>query len=452
MHISIPVDQSCEFINVTPVNPLISKCQIKVCWVGETPNRNRSVITKDVARQMANSLPGCPIVGFYNAVEGDFEEHNRTIKISNGKFEISDSTFPYGFVDMHAKVWFQKFLDDGVVEREYLMTEGYIWTGQFPESQRIIDLGNNQSMELDEKTLNATWTKDNNGKPQFFIINEAIISKLCILGENIEPCFEGAQITKVQFALDDEFQTRIYSMAQELKDFLNEGGTSSMPNEETIVETVETVVEEPVVEETVVEEPVVEEPVTEPVVEEPVVEEPTIEEPVVTENVTEDGQTQFNENTENSTSIEEVTVEEPAVNYNLEEIPEYVSLATDYAALQQRCSALEADMNELTNELNTLRGFKAQVDRAAKENMINSFSMLSEIDKADVMANIDTYSLDEIEAKLAVICVRNRVNFAQEEPTNTNTSSVTFNLDSDMSDDNSAPAWIKAVRETQQRL
>ena len=84
--------------------------------------------------------------------------------------------------------------------------------------------------------------------------------------------------------------------------------------------------------------------------------------------------------------------------------------------------------------------------------MINSFSMLSEIDKADVMANIDTYSLDEIEAKLAVICVRNRVNFAQEEPTNTNTSSVTFNLDSDMSDDNSAPAWIKAVRETQQRL
>ena len=345
MHISIPVDQSCEFINVTPVNPLISKCQIKVCWVGETPNRNRSVITKDVARQMANSLPGCPIVGFYNAVEGDFEEHNRTIKISNGKFEISDSTFPYGFVDMHAKVWFQKFLDDGVVEREYLMTEGYIWTGQFPESQRIIDLGNNQSMELDEKTLNATWTKDNNGKPQFFIINEAIISKLCILGENIEPCFEGAQITKVQFALDDEFQTRIYSMAQELKDFLNEGGTSSMPNEETIVETVETVVEEPVVEETVVEEPVVEEPVTEPVVEEPVVEEPAIEEPVVTENVTEDGQTQFNENTENSTSIEEVTVEEPAVNYNLEEIPEYVSLATDYAALQQRYSALEADMN-----------------------------------------------------------------------------------------------------------
>jgi hypothetical protein len=55
---------------------------------------------------MANSLPGCPIVGFYNESKGDFEEHNRIIDISNGKFEIKDTTRPYGFVDLNAKVWF----------------------------------------------------------------------------------------------------------------------------------------------------------------------------------------------------------------------------------------------------------------------------------------------------------------------------------------------------------
>ena len=60
-------------------------------------------------------------------------------------------------------------------------------------------------MELDEKTLNAFWSKDIKGKPQFFIINEAIISKLCILGEEKEPCFEGSSITKAQFSLDEEF-------------------------------------------------------------------------------------------------------------------------------------------------------------------------------------------------------------------------------------------------------
>ena len=225
MHTSIRLETPCEPINITPLNPLISKCQIKVCYVGDEPNRNKSVITKDVARQIANSLPGSPIVGYYNEMEGDFEEHNREISISNGKFRVKDGTRPYGFVDLGAKVWFQKFLDDGVNEHEYLMTEGYLWTGQYPESKRVIDKGNNQSMELDDKIINAYWTKDGNGKPQFFIINEAIVSKLCILGEEIEPCFEGSSITKVQFSFEDEFKEQLFSMMNELKELLSKGGT-----------------------------------------------------------------------------------------------------------------------------------------------------------------------------------------------------------------------------------
>jgi hypothetical protein len=106
MHISIPVDQSCEFLNITPINPLISKCQIKVCYVGEDPNRNKSIITKEVAREMANSLPGCPIVGFYNREAADFESHNQGLQIRDGQLVIEDETIPYGFVDLNAKVWF----------------------------------------------------------------------------------------------------------------------------------------------------------------------------------------------------------------------------------------------------------------------------------------------------------------------------------------------------------
>ena len=33
----------------------------------------------------------------------------------------------------------QIFLDDDAIEREYLVTEGYLWTGQYPECQRIIN-------------------------------------------------------------------------------------------------------------------------------------------------------------------------------------------------------------------------------------------------------------------------------------------------------------------------
>jgi hypothetical protein len=107
-HISVPKDNKCEFINVTPVNPLISKCQIKVCYVSNEPNRNRSIITKEVATKMAQTLPGCPIVGFYNEEIEDFEGHNQEIVVNEetGTIEFRSTTVPYGFVDMNPKVWF----------------------------------------------------------------------------------------------------------------------------------------------------------------------------------------------------------------------------------------------------------------------------------------------------------------------------------------------------------
>jgi len=47
-------------------------------------------------------------------------------------------------------------------------------------------------MKLNPESVKGTWTKSKNGSEKFFIINEAIIENLCILGENVEPCFEGS--------------------------------------------------------------------------------------------------------------------------------------------------------------------------------------------------------------------------------------------------------------------
>src|SRR5574344_878392 len=99
------------------------------------------------------------------------------------------------------------------------MTEGYVWTEVYPESKRILAGNNGQSMELSNQNLKGSWTADDNGNPQFFIINEALISKLCILGEDVEPCFEGASITgQFSLSLDDDFKTKLFTMMQELKD------------------------------------------------------------------------------------------------------------------------------------------------------------------------------------------------------------------------------------------
>lgn len=427
---SIRIKNTVELINITPVNPLISKCQIKVCYVSDEPNRNKSIITKEVAYGIANSLPGSPIVGYYNEEKQDFEGHNRSLAISNGKIVMKDETRPYGFVDLNAKVWFEKFLDNGV-EHEYLMTEGWIWTGQYPESKRIVDKGNNQSMELDDKIIDAYWTKDYNGKQQFFIINEAIISKLCVLGEDVEPCFEGANITKeVKFSLEDDFKNKMFSLMEEMKNIL-EGGASTMENTEMLenVEEVSTPTEESnptEFEEVVVGEPAVEET---PEAEEPAAEEG---EPAATEEPVEEG--------------EPAVEEEPApATYNLNDIVEYQTLMTQYNELQNNYNALVATNESLDTEVKSLRAFKATIDKKEKESMINSFYMLSDADKADVIANIDTYSVDEIEAKLSIICVRNKVSFDLEEDNKSNNGPVVYNFQ-DCPDDSAVPAWVKSLQ------
>ena len=155
---------------------------------------------------MGRKLPGSPIVGYFNHEINDFEGHNREIIVRDGKFAIVDTTRPYGFVPTNANVWFQKFNDEGV-EREYLVTDVYIWTSVYPESKRILENGNNHSMELNEENQSGFWTKDDKTNERIFIYNEALIEKLCVLGENVEPCFEGAQFSS-QFSLENnqEFQ------------------------------------------------------------------------------------------------------------------------------------------------------------------------------------------------------------------------------------------------------
>ena len=479
------MDTPIEFINITPINPLISKCQIKVCYVGEEPNRNGSIITKEVARGMANSLPGSPIVGFFNEDKQDFEEHNRVIDISNGEFKIKDTTRPYGFVDLNAKVWFQKFLDDGQNEHEYMMTEGWLWTGQYPECKRIIDKGNNHSMELDEGTLDATWSKNKNNEPLFFIINEAIISKLCILGENNEPCFEGSSIKAptIQFALEEGFKEQLFSMINELKDLLNKGGEKvftrySVEIGDTLWNALYDHVKDQYSIESVCEDgeqkfavltadnkyyrlnftmldDAIEFAESVNLIEDYTPEaEPQFDASAV-EQYAQSRQQELEKNQNNEGKVDK---------YNLEEIQEYVELNNRYSELTNNYNTLNENYTTLSNDysvakeritnletqIQELTSFKKGIEKAEKQKMIDSFYMLSDEDKKDVVENIDTYSLDDIEAKLSIICVRNKVSFNLDDNNKNKGTDVTLNLNG--AGDDNTPAWVKAIRAVAQEM
>ena len=468
MNRSIPKGSHLEFVNIQPLNPLISKCEIKVLYTGK--NRNRSFISKEVATKMANSLPGTPIVGQYFYQTGDFGDHGEEELVIDDKgIRFIKSTVPYGFVATDAKVWWQNFVDKDGVEREYLLTEGYLWTGRYPDCKRIIEKGNHQSMELDRDSLvgewskiSGEWSKFENDEHEYFIISDAVFSALCILGEEVEPCFEGANITKkggIMYSLDrDEFKEKMLDFMADLKDALNnlgyEGGKQvenlNNPTIETpVVETPEgEIITEPVAEETVVEE-VVETP-------ESIEGAEAAEGEESSEGVEEDfakkkEEGEANEEDSNSedkkeSKSEEEDDKEKKKNYSLEEVVEYQELLTKYAELEGQFNAISEELNSIKPEYNKLKEKAIEAEEKAKEDMIDSFYMLSEEDKAEVRANKANFSLEDIEAKLSVICVRKKVNFDLEESSknedNTETPITTFNV-GDSHD--ATPAWLRAV-------
>ena len=441
MHQSIATINAPEFINLEPldINPLMSKCEIKVLYLGE--NRNRSYISKEVATEMAKTLRGAPIVGYYKEEKDDFADHGEQIIFDDEGIKFNCLTKPYGFVSPDAQVWFQEFEDTddfgNKIKREYLMTTGFLWTEQFEESKRVIEKGNNQSMELDEKTLDGHWSTNVNNGMEFFIINDAIFSKLCILGEDVEPCFEGATITaptvsKTFTKVDDNFRQTLFTMMQDLK-FALEGGKNMEIEERKEIE--ENTLEETAnVEESsmeTIEE--VEENTEEDNSVSDIVEDETPSEELANENSEEDSIDTTIE--ENENSLEEEASEESSIS-----IDEYNLLKNSY--------------DELTEKYNELVAFKDAIELKEKESLIDSFYMLSEEDKKDVKENINKYSKDEIEAKLSVICVRNKVNFDQDTSDKNdnkveeeNSAITTFNLNDNES--SSIPAWVSACINTQ---
>ena len=463
MHQSFATIDSPEFINLQPldINPLMSSCEIKVLYIGE--NRNRSYITKEVATEMSKTLRGAPIVGYYRQDKEDFADHGEKVTIDDQGIKFECMTVPYGFVSPDAKVWFQKFedVDDlgNTVVREYLMTTGFLWTGQFPECKCAVEGdGKPHSMELDGNSLNGEWSKNINEDMEFFIINDAVFSKLCILGEDVEPCFEGSSITapKVSstFNLDDDFKQTLFSMMQDLK-FALEGGQETMVlenTEKTLDKTNESVVTEfenvsegqsensDVTTQTEFEKKEDEKKEKAPA--------DNKESEVPAEKKKEDEEYKKCEKKdyEKKEEEKEAPAQTSADEKKDEEKKEEKKFSLEeYSALEEKITSLQKEYAELETKYQALVAFKNEVEEEKKDALINSFYMLSDEDKKDVVENKAQYSLEDIEAKLSVICVRKKVNFELED--NTTDVATTFNLNDAKTE--SLPAWINAVKNTQ---
>lgn len=485
-NISFPTISKPEFIEITPCNDLISKCEIKVLYVGE--NRNLSYISKEVAAKMANTLPGTPIVAAFDPEKNDFSGHGHVITIEDGETKVSCTTVPYGFVAPDAKVWFQKFIDVDAfgeqVEREYLMTTGYLWTGQYPEIQKAISEGLPQSMELSEKT-DGYWATENNSGIDFFIINDTSFTKLCILGSDVEPCFEGASVTAPdisrEFAANDScpaFVKRLLEMKKELSFALESKGGSVMPkandlaidfeedagaatdSEGSVVEETEESSQEESSENT--------EPETVPE-EEPIVSAPenlsinTDDEESPRKSLfakdeekkkcyKEDEKKKCYKEDEKKKCYKEDEEEKVVEEDNepmMDEEEEEKKKPSSQHQLQEKLDFVKSELHKALEELDSLRAFKLEIENQRKDAEIAKYYMLSEEDKADIIKNKSSYSLEEIKSKLALLYVEKNVDFSTLTDSSESEAPVeesfvtTFSLDSEPDMNFNVSPWVQ---------
>ena len=435
MHQSVATIDSPEFLNLQPldVNPLMSRCEIKVFYVGA--NRNHTFISEEVATEIGKTLRGAPIVGYYRDTKEDFTDHGEKVIIDDEGVKFECQTIPYGFVSPDAKVWFQNFEDnDGMgntVVHKYLMTTGYLWTSQFPESSLPVNQGRPQSMELQNESVKGQWRTNYDNGLDFFIINDAIIQKICILGDDVEPCFEGASVTapdvSTKFTLDDNFKHTLYSMMQDLKNALN-GGGQQMDNLEQSVTTEAT--EEKGVETNFTQE----EAAT--VVPEEEAKDTSVSSSYVKEDKKEEDQND-DKNSNDSSDKEDDNDKDDDEQNDKKDAKKYALIEEELRSLKESYSALQTQYQELVQ-------FKKEIDNQKKKELINEFYMLSDEDKADVVRNIEKYTLEEIKSKLSVICFDKKVSFTldktEQKPI------TTYRLDSNDEND-SLPDWVKAVKE-----
>lgn len=155
----------------------ISKARCRIFYKYE--NRNGTYITDEFAEKLQSTLPYTPIKGIYEREEsGDYTDHGAAR--SEGRI--------YGIVPENPNAEWETHLDSDGISREYLCTDVLIFTALYEEASEII--GKSQSMEIYEPSMKGSWEFINGRR--YFVFTEGSFLGLQILGDEVEPCFEGA--------------------------------------------------------------------------------------------------------------------------------------------------------------------------------------------------------------------------------------------------------------------
>ena len=162
--------------NLEKYNEVISKGRCRIFY--KYGNRNGTYITDEFADILLSSIPYAPVKGIYDNFDEDYTDHGA--KRSLGRI--------YGIVPENPNLSWEKHLDEDGVEREYACVDVLIFTGLYEEANQIV--GKSQSMELYDKSIEGEWQIIDGKK--YYVYKKGCFLGLQVLGDEVEPCFEGA--------------------------------------------------------------------------------------------------------------------------------------------------------------------------------------------------------------------------------------------------------------------
>ena len=194
--------------NLKELNPVLSKARCRIFYKYE--NRNGTYITDEFAQKLISSLPYTPVKGIYDNFDEDYTDHGS--KRDLGRI--------YGIVPENPNFSWEKHLDEDEIEREYACCDVYIFTALYEEASQIV--GKSQSMELYQPSIKGDWAIINGKK--LFKFEDGCFLGLQILGDDVEPCFEGAAF----FTFYNDLKTAIKKLEKYSLDSNIKGGKSEM--------------------------------------------------------------------------------------------------------------------------------------------------------------------------------------------------------------------------------
>lgn len=162
--------------NLEKYSETISKGRCRIFY--KYGNRNGTYITDEFAEELLSTIPYAPVKGIYEFEEDDYTDHGK--KRSEGRI--------YGIVPAEPNIAWEEHEDEDGVVRTYACVDVLIYTGLYTEAHDII--GKSQSMELYAPSIKGDW-KIINGK-KFYVFSAGQFLGLQVLGDTVEPCFEGA--------------------------------------------------------------------------------------------------------------------------------------------------------------------------------------------------------------------------------------------------------------------